>query len=391
MLLTWISFGLVDYFASPEIMFTAFLVRYAFLMPLFLVFYLLRNKKSASKLLAQFPSFTIFVGTAHVLFLGAMLHNSIGMLWRIFPIVFITLIPLMSGFTPIKTLVHGAVILLMFLFVESTWSHDDQPAFVFLMATITISSVVSALGSLLLHRVRRNSYWKSLVIDWQFKQLEVAHEKSDKLLENMLPIPIASRLKETEKTIADQHDSVAVLFADLVGFTTLSSTIHPEQLVNGLNTIFSAFDKMTEKLGLEKIKTIGDAYMVCSGLEDDDPEHLKRLVEMAFKMQGFMDSDELHFGAPITIRIGIHIGPVIAGVIGVKKFVYDLWGDTVNTASRMESQGVPRKIQISEQTKIALGDDYQIQERGIINIKGKGEMLTYFLSEKNKIQEVSPT
>ncbi|MEG4392815.1 adenylate/guanylate cyclase domain-containing protein [Microcoleus sp. BROC3] len=210
--------------------------------------------------------------------------------------------------------------------------------------------------------------------------LRLEQEKSDRLLLNVLPQPIADRLKQDQSIIADTFSEVTVLFADIVGFTQISSKISPPELVSLLNDIFSTFDRLAEKHGLEKIKTIGDAYMVVGGLPMPRSDHAEAIAEMALDMQqAIIDFSHTH-NQDFRIRIGINSGPVVAGVIGIKKFIYDLWGDTVNTASRMESHGFPGCIQVTSATYERLQDKYLLQSRGTIEVKGKGEMNTYFLT-----------
>ena len=209
--------------------------------------------------------------------------------------------------------------------------------------------------------------------------LRTEQEKSERLLLNILPEMIADRLKQGQINIADGFAEVTVLFADIVGFTEISSRTSPEELVELLNKIFSAFDRLSEKYGLEKIKTIGDNYMVAGGLPLPCTNHAESIAEMALEMQQEIMKFRDECGEPITIRIGINTGPVVAGVIGTKKFIYDLWGDAVNTASRMESQGLPGKIQVSRSTYELLCDRYVLEKRGKINVKGKGAMTTYLL------------
>ncbi|MDJ0724290.1 MAG: adenylate/guanylate cyclase domain-containing protein [Prochloraceae cyanobacterium] len=204
-------------------------------------------------------------------------------------------------------------------------------------------------------------------------------EKTESLLLNILPKSIAQQLKQQTSTIANSFDSVTVLFADLVGFTELSSQLSPIEVVEMLNTIFSDFDRLSEKHRLEKIKTIGDAYMVVGGLPHPSPNSAEAIAEMALDMQLTIANFNVDRHKDLKIRIGINTGPVVAGVIGTKKFIYDLWGDTVNTASRMESHGIPNKIQVTETTYQRLKDRYQFKKRGPIYIKGKGTMPTYIL------------
>jgi class 3 adenylate cyclase/CheY-like chemotaxis protein len=214
------------------------------------------------------------------------------------------------------------------------------------------------------------------------KKLKIEQQKSEKLLLNILPKPIADRLKKGEQTIADSFAEVTVLFSDLVGFTELSTTIEPCELVEKLNQIFLAFDKLTEKHCLEKIKTIGDAYMLVGGLPTPRPDHVEAVANMALEMLTTINNINQAAHAHFQIRIGFHTGPVIAGIIGKNKFNYDLWGDTVNIASRMESRGLSGHIQVSEATYQRLKDKFVFERRGPIEIKGKGKMVTYLLNDK---------
>jgi adenylate cyclase len=221
------------------------------------------------------------------------------------------------------------------------------------------------------------------------RQVEQEQEKSEKLLLNILPEPIANRLKRQPKAIADGFAEATVLFADIVGFTELSSRLAPQELVAQLNEIFSAFDLIAERYGLEKIKTIGDAYMVVGGLPNPRDDHAAAIANMALEMQAALKRINEQNQRSLDIRVGINSGPVVAGVIGLKKFIYDLWGDTVNVASRMESHGLPGMIHMSETTyKILQADpkqSYELEARGAIAIKGKGEMQTYWLKGRKSV------
>jgi class 3 adenylate cyclase len=215
-----------------------------------------------------------------------------------------------------------------------------------------------------------------------FCRVHQEQEKSERLLLNILPEAIASQLKNGHATIANSFTEVTILFADLVGFTQLAEQLSPSELVEFLNQIFSCFDALTEKHHLEKIKTIGDAYMVVGGIPIERGNHAEAIANMALEMQAAIDEFNHQSQEQFKIRIGINTGPVVAGVIGTKKFSYDLWGDAVNTASRMESHGLPGMIQVSQSTYEKLQGKYQFQERGVIPIKGKGQLKTYFLIGK---------
>jgi class 3 adenylate cyclase len=216
------------------------------------------------------------------------------------------------------------------------------------------------------------------------RALDRERQKSERLLLNMVPASIAARLKQTQEVIADAFPEVTVLFADLVDFTPRSQQIAPQQVVQFLNELFSVFDQLALRHGLEKIKTIGDAYMVAGGLPDPRPDHAQAAAEMALAMREEVARRADPSGRPLQVRIGIDTGPVVAGVIGTSKFSYDLWGDTVNTASRMESDGVGGCIQVTARTYQRLRDGYRFQRRGSIPVKGKGEMVTYFLLGRNQ-------
>ncbi|MDJ0556211.1 MAG: adenylate/guanylate cyclase domain-containing protein [Microcoleaceae cyanobacterium MO_207.B10] len=230
-----------------------------------------------------------------------------------------------------------------------------------------------------------------LVITNLFKsaleQLQGEQEKSEKLLLNVLPKPIAERLKDRNGIIADSFEEVTVLFADIAGFTQLSTTVSPTILVQLLNEIFSEFDELAAIYNLEKIKTIGDAYMVVGGLPEPNINHAQAIANMALDMQDVIRNFNQKNNSSLNMRIGLNSGPVVAGVIGTKKFIYDLWGDTVNIASRMESHGIIGEIQVTEDTYVLLKDKYLLEERGIIPVKGKGEMSTYLLKGRNLNQD----
>ncbi len=213
--------------------------------------------------------------------------------------------------------------------------------------------------------------------DW----LDYERKNSELLLLNVLPRPIAERLRRGELTIADHFDTVTVMFADLVNFTEMASRVPAKSLVQRLNEIFNVFDELVAIRGLEKIKTIGDSYMLAAGIPVPRSDHADVVVDAGLAMLAAMK--QLSYSSELTLRIGVNTGPVIAGVIGKSKFIYDLWGDTVNVASRLESQGIPSRIQISEATYKALNYNFSVELRTpLVKIKGKGEMKTYFLKER---------
>jgi class 3 adenylate cyclase len=213
--------------------------------------------------------------------------------------------------------------------------------------------------------------------------LSLEQMKTDKLMLNILPKPIADRLKRGESNIAGNYPEVTVLFSDLVGFTKMSSQKSAGDLVKLLNDLFSRFDRRAEALGLEKIKTIGDAYMAVGGLPIPRSDHADICAEMALGMFDDLMEFNQQYDAELAMRIGLNTGPVVAGVIGFTKFSYDLWGNTVNTASRMESTSISGRIQMSTSTRDHLSQSFIIEERELMECKGLGLIMTYFLNGKN--------
>ena len=214
--------------------------------------------------------------------------------------------------------------------------------------------------------------------------LEREYERSETLLQNLMPVSIAQRLKnDPQAIVADQFDQVTLLFADIVDFTPRAARLSPNEIVRFLNKVFSEFDRLAENHGLEKIKTIGDAYMVAGGMPELRDGHAAAVADMALDMLDVTKRVGAELGDDLSVRIGIHTGPAVAGVIGTRKIFYDVWGDTVNTASRMESHGLAGKIQVTKEAKRALGPGYVFERRGLIEVKGKGEMELYCLIGKS--------
>jgi len=233
-----------------------------------------------------------------------------------------------------------------------------------------------------------NIMWIFIAIGAITRYLLAETDRADKanedLLNNVLPEPIAARLKKKESTIADGFQNASILFADLTGFTRLSLKLKPDDLVQMLDTIFSRFDELVDQYGLEKIKTIGDEYMVASGIPIARDDHAQALADFALAMRDSLAEYRETNNVDLRMRIGINSGPVVAGVIGKRRFLYDLWGDSVNTASRMESHGIPGEIQVTEATRSLLDGQFTFIDRGIIGIKGKGPMQTYLLQPNGR-------
>lgn len=232
-------------------------------------------------------------------------------------------------------------------------------------AALVQTYVIGLLAAYTIERYARRGFLSE-------REAENERERSERLLLNVLPAPIAERLKTKAGPIAD-HADATILFADIAGFTAMSAAMPASELVEMLNSVFTDFDQLARELGVEKIKTIGDAYMAVAGLPEPAPDHVERIAELALAMIR---------RSALPIRIGIDTGEVVAGVIGESKFIYDLWGDAVTTASRMESHGLPGAIQVTERVRDRLADDYRLVERGEIDVKGRGPMRTWLLEGK---------
>jgi len=230
----------------------------------------------------------------------------------------------------------------------------------------------------------RTNWRQAQMLQVQATALHAERARAERLLANILPADIALRLKDDERGIADGFEQVTVLFADIVGFTHMTTELAPAALVAILDRIFSGFDELADQHGLEKIKTIGDAYMVASGLPTAREDHAIAMAEMALGMQTVVDTVSAELGRPVQIRIGMNSGPVVAGVIGKRKFIYDLWGDTVNTASRMESLAPEGKIQVTRATFERLAGRYALSANPLMQVKGKGMMESWLLEGRRE-------
>ncbi len=254
-----------------------------------------------------------------------------------------------------------------------------------ILTSVGMTVLISVLIGHTIYHLSRSNYFNRIALEEAKAEIEKERAKSERLLLNILPESISERLKAKQESIADGFEEATVLFADVVGFTPLSEKLLPEELVEFLNRVFSKFDELVGAHGLEKIKTIGDAYMVAGGLPEPRDDHAQAMAELALEMAEAVDEFECVDGQPLQMRIGSNTGPVVAGVIGIKKFIYDLWGDTVNTASRMESHGMGGEIQVTRATYEKLKDEYILEPRGAIDVKGKGRLETWLLKGKKEV------
>lgn len=372
-IVVYIILGIVDIQFAPEIRDKLLLVRYGFVLPI-CVSVLGLSFSAYFRHIMQI-SISVAIGVAAIaapvvaILIPALGVNYIGLTSL-----------LMYNYTAIKlrfvtASITGLMIFLLYnildlLMIQTPLAKLIEVDF-YLMATMCVGMFANYQMEFYL----RQSYISD-------RLLRKEQEKAEELLLNVLPASIAARLKRGDKVIAESFPDVTILFADLVNFTQLSATISAKELVNILNEIFSEFDLLAEKHGLEKIKTIGDAYMVVGGLPIHRADHAQAVASMALDMRAAIQRISNLSQEPLSIRIGINTGPVVAGVIGIKKFIYDLWGDTVNVASRMESHGIPDQIHVTGETYQVLQQEYTFEARDKIQVKGKGEMQTYLLLNK---------
>jgi class 3 adenylate cyclase len=259
--------------------------------------------------------------------------------------------------------------------------HTDPTAI--LQAFLVTAAIVVGLGATYqLERGARDVFAQRRIIEGQTAALAAAQATSERLLLNILPARVAERLAAGETAIADWFDDATVLFADLVGFTRMAAQLEPRATRDLLDRLFTAFDGLADRHGLEKIKTIGDAYMVVGGVPEPSTDHPARVVAFGLDLLDVTGRMAAELGLPLDLRVGVHTGPVVAGVVGTRKFSYDLWGDTVNVASRLESLGVGGAVQVSETTWLRVRDAFEAEPREAVEIKGWGQVATFLVRRR---------
>jgi class 3 adenylate cyclase len=377
----FLAYGIHDALVIPEAVIAAWSIRYGLAGPIgaLLIAFVFRNRRWER----HQPAMLVFGMTVNtvVLWIACVAPPSGFFIYTSFAILFVTLGPFLARMNVKTQVVYTLLTLALYNTLDITIAHASPMIRLSLNLTLFTLGAIGTLAARQLEIHARLGWLQRRVIRDQMAALDVERQLSESLLLNVLPRRIAERLKgEPGLVIADRFDSATVLFSDIVGFTELSSRLAPDEIVRRLDTVFTRFDAIAEELGLEKIKTIGDAYMVAGGIPLKRNDHAEAVCDMALRMRDSLGA--LALEEPVQVRIGVHTGPVIAGVIGKKKFIYDVWGDTVNTASRMESHGVPGAIQVSEATYEATKDLFEYECRGVISVKGKGDMKTYLLRDR---------
>ena len=376
----FLAYGVHDALVIPETRNAAWAIRFLGFGPLaaLLVLFVFKNKRYAW----HQPAMLVFGLAVNVvvIWIGAISSPSGFFLYTAYSVVFVTVGPFLARMSMKTQVLFTALTLVVYNAFDALVAHAAPMVHLSLNAALLTLGSVGALAARELDVQGRRAFVQRRIIREQMAALDAERSRSETLLLNVLPRRIADRLKKAPGVvIADHFGSATVLFSDIVGFTEMSTRMTPEDLVKRLDEIFTRFDVLAEQLGLEKIKTIGDAYMVCGGVPTARSDHAEAVCEMAIRMRECIDRLAEETGGEVRVRIGVHTGPVVAGVIGKKKFIYDVWGDTVNTASRMESHGVPNAIQVSDATFELTKTLFDYERREPIAVKGKGDMQTYLL------------
>jgi class 3 adenylate cyclase len=377
------SFGILDRWAAPHSLRTVWLLRFAVGCPAVALLLVLSLTPLYRRIMQPASALVVvLVGVLITLMELAMRPDEPGHNLYVFGIALVAFFGFAAPrlrFWYAVTAGWAAVLSSVWIgFDHSVWRHSRTAVdFVVIEAFLAGACVIGTLASYFLESGARRNFLQKLVIEQE-------QDRSEALLLNVLPALIADRLKGGEDVV-DAFDEVSVLFADIVDFTPFSATLSPHELVTFLNEVFSRFDDLVEKHELEKIKTMGDAYMVVGGLPSPLSDHAERIASLALDMQREVERVGAAAGRSIRLRIGLNSGPVVAGVIGRKKFSYDLWGDTVNTASRMQSIAAPGAIQVTAALQERLSDRFVFDGPTTLPVKGKGEMLTYRLTSRRSV------
>jgi len=380
----FLAYGAHDYFVMPPaLLHEAWAIRYAVSLPVLAAVIPLVWMRSSPRLHRAAMLLFGLTLNAVVLSLGAIVGGEVGALQTSYAPLFVVLGPFIVRLDVRYEVAFSLLTVLLYDAIAFTFGHSSLVAAFSINMALVSMGLIGALVARQLEGQAREAFLQRRTIRKQLEALDAEKAKSDALLLNVLPHAIAERLKAEDRPIADGFADVSVLFADIVGFTKLSARLTPQQLVERLNELFSAFDDLLDRLRLEKIKTIGDAYMVVGGL-NGGKDHALALTELALDMLVRIQELSASHGEDFSVRIGIHSGPVVGGVIGKKKFIYDVWGDTVNVASRMESSGIPGAIHITHETYTRIRSMYVFEDRGEIEIKGKGPMRTWLVKERRR-------
>jgi class 3 adenylate cyclase len=380
----FLGYGVHDYVVMPPaLVHEAWGLRYALALPMLALVLPLVWTGAWPRL--HDPAMLLFGLTlnAVVLALGARVGGEVGALQTSYAPLIVVLGPFIVRMNVAYEIAFALLTVALYDGIAFAIGHPSVVESFSINMALASMGFMGALVARQMEGQAREGFVQRRIIREQLAALDAEKRRSDALLLNVLPAAIAERLKAENRPIADGFQDVSVLFADIVGFTALSERLTPQDLVERLNELFSAFDDLLDRLRLEKIKTIGDAYMVVGGL-NGGKDHALALAELALDMLVRIRELAVRHGEDFSVRIGIHTGPVVGGVIGKKKFIYDVWGDTVNVASRMESSGVPGAVQISHATYTRIRTMYVFEDRGEIAVKGKAPMRAWLIVDRRK-------
>ncbi|MCU0849569.1 MAG: adenylate/guanylate cyclase domain-containing protein [Spirochaetes bacterium] len=379
---TWLFILILYYYMFDEKSYSAIKVIMFLLIPGLIINIVITHFRGLLRLYQPFTAFSNFIGAIYVNYIANMVIKNvvfysamiIGFLFICF-FIFRIRFKIASVVTLFYVLLSQIALLYFCVY--------SKAEIIMISSAFWVVYFIAIFAGYFFELATRDNFLQGKVIQMQNEQILKEQEKSDSLLKNILPEQIAEQLKLHPGTIANEFKNCTILFADIVGFTLLSGKVSPNKLVDILNQIFSRFDDIADKYKIEKIKTIGDAYMAVAGLPEARDDHAEAIAQFAIDINRIIKRFKFANGLSLNLRIGINSGSVIAGVIGKRKFIYDIWGDSVNTASRMESHGIPGKIHVSVSTYNLIKDSFFLEKRGEITIKGKGNMNTYFLLSKS--------
>lgn len=377
----YIVFGLADFWSLPVTYPKAWFIRYALICPVYTVVWALSFRVKWSKLIPKLAGMTHLFGAVGLMVIMAIaLPSEVAHRMYFLGLVFLILAVHFSRLRFGYATFLGWTMMFVYtlLVVSKAVVLQSSTETIFLIGNLFYLSFMNVAGMFVSYMLEASARIEFL----QRQALAYEKQRSESLLFSILPQKIAKRLTQNRGTIAQEYPIASILFADIANFTPLSEKLTPTELITLLNELFSEFDRLVEHHGVEKIKTIGDCYMVASGVPNPRIDHAQAIASLAIDLVRYINNFAQKYRYPINLRIGIHSGGVVAGVIGQQKLMYDLWGDTVNTASRMESHGEVGKIQISRATYDLLGNEFICESQGEIDVKGKGKLETWHLIAK---------
>ncbi|MFO0650498.1 MAG: adenylate/guanylate cyclase domain-containing protein [Polyangiales bacterium] len=376
--LSMLAYGLHDALVLPTAREAAWVVRYGFFLPVAAAVMALTFSRWFARWHAWITLLFGLACNATVLAIASVATPERHVLYASYAALFTTLGPFIGRLDPRTQAIYTASTGVLYVALSRAFLRAEPAVGGALLATTLAMGGLSALVAREQGLQARALFVQRREIRAQAEALAVERARSERLLLNVLPAPVAERLKAEERPIADGFSDVTVVFADVVGFTPMTARLTPDEVVRRLDEIFTACDARAAAAGIEKIKTIGDAYMAVGGLDARSAgDHCRRVVEFALGVLEEVEAFNRAHGESLSVRVGVHTGPVVAGVIGTSKFAYDVWGDTVNTASRMESHGVAGAVQVSEVTWARVREMFEFEPRGEIEVKGKGAMRTF--------------